>query len=92
MASKLLFSAIFLHILINLTPIMGREIHEHDVSYNSNGADWRVEHQSCRILNQSPIDLMRDGNPDIDYEEDDFNKIYTNQVDDIVVNWYGHSS
>jgi len=41
--------------------------------------------------NQSPIDLQTVGYEIISAEEDDFNKIYTNEVDKIV-EWNGHTS
>jgi len=43
-------------------------------------------------MNQSPIDLKTDGYPTYTYDDDDFNKIYTNQVDNVSVVWNGHTS
>ena len=70
-----------------------RQLEElHSWNYKLNGSDWPKLFPACGEKNQSPIDLMTDGNPDFDYEDDDFNKIYTNQVDEITVNWNGHTS
>jgi len=55
-----------------------------DGSYNyiTNGADWPSNSPDCGLTNQSPIDLKTEEGayPTHSYVDDDFNKIYTNQV------------
>ena len=67
---------------------------KHDWNYKLNGADWPKLYTACGESNQSPIDLKMESDEyeDISYEEDDFNKIYTNQVGDVEVAWNGHTS
>ena len=67
------------------------------LSYNyvTNGADWPSISPECGLTNQSPIDLKtaEDAYPTYSFTDDDFNKIYTNQVKDaaggIKIEWKG---
>ena len=74
------------------TDIPRQMAEKHVWNYAKNGADWPELFPTCGEKNQSPIDLLTDGYPTYSYQNDDFNKIYTNQVDDIEVNWNGHTS
>lgn len=70
-----------------------RQLEEiHDWNYKKNGADWSKKYPTCGETNQSPIDLLTDGWPTIEYDDDDFNKIYSNQYKEITVAWNGHTS
>jgi len=65
--------------------------------YATNGADWPAAFADCGLTNQSPIDLKTDENAykTYDFQDDSFNKIYTNQVQNegelegITVEWKG---
>ena len=48
--------------------------------YKTNGADWPSDSPDCGLTNQSPIDLKTDENAyqTYDFQDDSFNKIYTN--------------
>ena len=50
--------------------------------FAENGADWPSKFPDCGLTNQSPIDLKTDENAykTYDFQDDSFNKIYTNQV------------
>ena len=65
-----------------------------EYNYAYNGADWPALFPACGGLNQSPIDLkghLKVGFPLYKAAKDRLNKIYTDQVDDIAVNWNGNS-
>lgn len=59
--------------------------------YIKNGADWPESSPDCGLTNQSPIDLSTDSNayPTYSADEDDFNKVYTNQKVSIPIVWTG---
>ena len=53
-------------------------------NFIKNGADWPSDFPDCGLTNQSPIDLKTDESAykTYDFQDDSFNKIYTNQVGD----------
>ena len=65
--------------------------------YKLNGNDWPdlvVDNNECGGANQSPIDLPTEFEDDqyILPADDNFQKMYTNQLTDIEVAWNGHTS
>lgn len=68
-----------------------------EFDYKVNGANWPslpIPKNNCDggiLKNQSPIDLLNSWEQ-ISAKEDNFQKIYTNQVGNIEVAWNGHTS
>lgn len=61
--------------------------------YQLNGADWpELFPDDCAQTNQSPIDLPTEGLPKYKASIDKFNKMYTNQVEDIPVEFYHYTT
>lgn len=61
---------------------LANQVSAGDYNYITNGADWPAAYPDCGLTNQSPIDLKTDENAykTYDFQDDSFNKIYTNQV------------
>ena len=65
-------------------------------NFNSNGSDWpflNIEGNKCGMnKHQSPIDLPWKGLKTVPFSNDNFQKMYTNQKENIEVAWNGHTS
>jgi len=65
-------------------------------NYKTNGKDWpqfeSTDNECGTGTNQSPIDLKTSGWTRKHSNFDNFNKIYTDQTNEVEVKWNGHTS